>query len=127
MITEKDFNRNLKVLRILHAIKMFPMQITVPDDGSNCASVEPRGKNRKVLWFVFVLACIHSFYLQARMVQHIVEKGLTMRYELALHLNIAIASIFVCWWYWKYLYCDSHTATEIMNMLHRNTGKMCEG
>ena len=123
MITDEDFKRNLKVLRVLYAIKMFPMRITILDHSSYCASPEPREKNRKVLWLVFILACIHSMYLQARLGQFIVEKGLLMGYELALHLNIAIASIFVCWWYWIYLYRHSDVAVKMMNMLSRNTGK----
>ena len=124
MITEEDFNKNLKVLRILHAIKMFPMQITVPDDNSNCSSIEPRGKNRKVFGLVFALACIHSMYLQVRLAQYIVEKGLTMSYELALHVDVAIPAIYVTWWYWISLYHNPNTAIEMLNMLHRNSGKL---
>ena len=124
MISNVDFTRNLKVLRALYGLKMFPMKIIGDDANKVCALRELRERNRKMLWMVFILACIHSLYLQAGLVQYIIENGLTMRYELALNLNIGVASIFVCWWYWIYLCRQPVAAAEMMNMFRKDAGKL---
>ena len=61
-------------------------------------------------------------YLQTRLVQYILENGVMMSYELALNLNIAMASVFVCWWYWIYLYGQPGIAKGMLKMLRRNAG-----
>ena len=126
MISKTDFDGNLAVLRVLHKLRLFPIQISTSGSPSAPVANNPvlNGRARLPFWFAFMLAILHGLYVGIRLGQYLVTRGLVQEYEMVLNLNMAAASVFCFWWYWVYFVRHPDIVGAVMNMLDYQAGKV---